>query len=121
MEINIYIDTGNAAFEDYPDELDHILRTAGAKVKAQIARDLSDIRADPKVRDELLDINGNTVGGVSCVWRELVRVKCDTCGWEGRHGELECYRYDDGEPAEMEYVRCPQCFDEDQVGTVGAL
>lgn len=50
-------------------------------------------------------------------WRDRVDspVECGTCGWEGTHDELECYRDDDGRPVEMEHVRCPQCFDEDQV------
>jgi hypothetical protein len=44
-------------------------------------------------------------------------VECYGCGWKGRHSELECYRNDDGCPVEMEHVRCPNCFDEDQVGS----
>lgn len=42
-------------------------------------------------------------------------VECGTCGWQGRHSELACYRDDDGAPVEMEHARCPNCFDEDQV------
>lgn len=44
-------------------------------------------------------------------------VKCYGCGWTGRHSELECYRDEHGAPVEVEHVRCPECLDEDQVGT----
>lgn len=43
-------------------------------------------------------------------------VRCGGCGWKGRYSELECFRHEDGRPAEMVHVRCPECFDEDQVG-----
>jgi hypothetical protein len=50
-------------------------------------------------------------------WRDRLDppVECGTCGWRGRRDELECYRDDHGRPVEQEYVRCPHCFDEDQV------
>ena len=119
MEISIRIKTDNAAFDERPeDEIERILGTVAGKVRAQMERDPQTICDAPEVDDKLLDINGNTVGSVRCTWRKLLRVKCDTCGWEGRHGELECYRYEDGEPAETRYARCPNCFDEDQIGTV---
>jgi len=110
MRLTIEIDMANAAFEDDPGELGRILNVAAQKAGEKL---LEEPEYERKLN--LQDVNGNTVGHLRLVEVNLQPVECGTCGWTGIHHELECYRDEAGNPVEVEYARCPKCFDEDQV------
>lgn len=60
LEITITIETSNAAFTDNPNEIERVIDQAVDTVKLNKLRRWRDIEIGLK------DVNGNTVGCVSC-------------------------------------------------------